>query len=174
MQQHPILIPFITRSNRRAWVATIRLQAGALGLSTVLDDANFTADAPLVRTLAPLTKSILESIPADAQTEAIHGNPELKLHPLLIHITNKFNRTSPADHEALDLKSTRTLLLHYDNLDEYFPAHRVIRSQILAAAYSAIPQERTTIKLLIRGLANHPDFRYVVTTWASQTPSTIQ
>lgn len=105
MQNHPIIIPRLTKANYPAPVAAIRLQAGALGLSPALKDANHAVDPLLVRTLAYLTNVILVSILGKEQSEAIHGNPELKLHPLLILITAKFNRTSPADHEALKLQN---------------------------------------------------------------------
>lgn len=45
---------------------------------------------------------------------------------------------------------------------------------MLAASYPTLAHERTTIKFIIRGFANHPDFLYVISIWASQLPSTIQ
>lgn len=70
--------------------------------------------------------------------------------PLLPVIHAKFNHRSPADLEALQLKAARTLHINYDTLGEYFAAHRKIRSEMLAASYPAIIEERTTIKFIIR------------------------
>lgn len=108
------------------------------------------------------------------QIEAIQRNPELKLHPPAREIDSKYNRTAPVDHEALDLKAIPVLLLNYDTVEEYFAAHRTLRSQMNAAVYSSISHERTSIKFIIRRLANHPHLEYVLTTWASQPPNTIQ
>lgn len=100
--QYQIIIPHLTKENYPGWIAAIRLQACAPGLCQTLDDTNFTTDLLLERTIASLTNDILESIPAEAQSEEIHGNPQLQLHSLLIHITAPFSRTSPAtmSHES--------------------------------------------------------------------------
>lgn len=174
MQTQPILIPSLRRANFPAWVTAIRLKAGALGLTTALDDAKLTADLILVLTLAFFTNAILDSIPIHAQTEATHGNPDLHLYRLLRAIQSKFNPTSPVDHEALEVKVSRMLLRKYDTIEEYFEAHRKIRSQMLSAGYPAIEKVRTSIKCIISGVSDHPDFQYVLTPWTSQPPATIQ
>lgn len=173
MQQHPIPIPSLTRANFPAWVASIILKAGALGLTAALHDSTFTPDPLLVRTLASITNPILDSIPTDTQSEAIHGNAELQYYPLLHAIHNKLNRNSTADNEAVGIKASCILFTNFETLDDYFVTHRAIRSQMLAATYPDISQEQTSIKFIIRVLADFPDFQYVLTTWASQPPPRI-
>lgn len=169
---HPIITLNLTKANYPAWQAASRLQGSALGLSQALHDPNITALQVLVRTLASFTISILEYIPAKVQRDAIHDNPHLKLHPLLIHMTSKCNIKSPADHEALELKATLTLLFNFDTLDDYFAPHLTNRSLMLSAALSVIAQERKAIKFLIRGLANHRELQFVVTSRAFKPPGT--
>lgn len=118
IQIHPITIPSLERANFPSWVAAIRLRAGVLNLSTAIEDPNFTADPIFVRTLASLTNAIIKSITSEAQSESIHGNPDLKIQPQLRHIDRKYNRTSAVDHDALALRALQTLLLQYDTLDE--------------------------------------------------------
>lgn len=67
--------------------------------------------------------------------------------------------TTAADHEALEWKASLTLPTQYDTLEENLTDHCVIRSKGIVPDYSAIAQERTTIKFLLQGLANHPDFQ---------------
>lgn len=73
-------------------------------LAAAIKDAHFISDTTLVRTLTSLTNAVLESILSDVQSEAIQGTAELHQLPLLRTIHAKFNRTSPADHNALELK----------------------------------------------------------------------
>lgn len=70
----------------------------------------------------------------------------------------------------MELKATQSLLLDFDTLDDYFTSHRAIRSQMIVASYPAIAAEITTLKYIIRCFANHPDFRYVSTTWPGSLP----
>lgn len=41
----------------------------------------------------------------------MYSNPELKLEPLLPQIDSKYNPTYVADHEALKLQASLTLIL---------------------------------------------------------------
>lgn len=54
------------------------------------------------------------------------------------------------------------------------PTHPNIRCHMIAAAYPVTSIERTTIRFEIRGLKNHPGFRYLLTTWAFQPSPNIQ
>lgn len=45
---------------------------------------------------------------------------------------------------------------------------------MIASSFPDIASEWNSIKYMIRGLEHHPDFRYVVETWTSQLPATIQ
>lgn len=114
------------------------MQAGALRLTQAVDDSYFQVDALQMRTLVSFMNAVLNSIPTEAQSEAIHGNPDLQLHPLLRQITQECNCSSAADHEALELKAMRTLLLHFDSRDDNFAAHRQIGSQMIASSYLEI------------------------------------
>lgn len=174
MQHQPIIIQAVTMSIFPAWRAAIRLQAGALGLVVALRSPKFTPDHLLVQMLASLAKAVLDSIPTEAQSEAIQGKNDLLLYPLLRTIHVKFNRTSPADHKALDWKTSRTMLVNFDTLEDYFAEHRIFRSQMLDPSFPSVALERPTINFIIRGLANHPDFQYVLTNWASEPSETIQ
>lgn len=100
MQPQHIIIPKLNKSSFVARVAAMHQQAGALGLKTAIDDPKFTAEPLLIRTLASLTNAILESIPTGAPREAIYGNPELKIHPILRQLLAKCNGTSTADQKA--------------------------------------------------------------------------
>lgn len=111
MKQQPIVIPSLSSTNFAAWVAAIRLQSGGLDLAQVIDELSLQDDPMLIRELASLITTVLDSSPPGAQTESIQGNADLKWHPILRQICTKFNRTSTADFEALELKATRTLLL---------------------------------------------------------------
>lgn len=168
MQNHNILIPALTKSHFPKWVTKIRLQAGDLGLTPAIEDPNFTPDQLLVRTIASLTNAILESIPSEVKSEAIHGTSDLKLYPLLLAINSKFNLISTVDHEELELKATRTNILNFDTVEDYFLENRLIRSQMLVDSYHTITHKMTTMKFIIREFVNHPDFLYVISTWASQ------
>lgn len=75
-------MPALTRAKFLAWLAAICLQAGALELSAAIDDANYTPNSLLVRKFAYFTNAILDSIPTEVQSEAIHGSSELHLYPL--------------------------------------------------------------------------------------------
>lgn len=155
-QQYRFRIPHLTRANFPASVAAIHLQAGALSLTAAIEDATYRPDTLLVRTLAHFTHVILDSIQTEAQSEAIHGNHDLQLYAFLSAIHDKFNPMSAADHEALDLKASRTILTQYEKLEQYSDAHHKMSLQIIAAAYSSIDPKCTTIKFMVRGLANHP------------------
>lgn len=97
-------------------MAAICLQAGALGLAVAIEDANYVPKPPLVRKIESSTNAIIEFIPNEVQSEAIYGNKKLHLFPLLRAIHEKYNRTSAADHEALERKESRTILTQYDNI----------------------------------------------------------
>lgn len=130
MQNQRIIILSLSEVNFPAWVGAISLQAGALGIKKAIDDPTLIANTLLVRTLASLTNAILESVPCEGEIEAMHGNPDVKLHPLLrhIHSTYNLNPTLAGNHETLELKATSTVLLKNYTLDDYFMAHRTIRA----------------------------------------------
>lgn len=101
--------------------------------------------------------------------------PRTQTAPPLRVVDSKYNRTSPDDHNALEIKATCMALLNHDTLDDYVAAHRTIGSQMMiAATYPAISHECTSIKFIMRGLLNHLDVQYVLTTWAIHPPTTIQ
>lgn len=126
--------------------------------TSAIEDKNYTTDPQLAHTLASLTNAVLDAIQSEAKSEAIQGNAHLHLDTLLRAIHAKFNRTSPEDHEELELKVQRTLLLNCNTLDDYFAAHRTIRSDMLAASQPAIEKEGTTFKFIIREFYNHRTF----------------
>lgn len=126
MQHQPMITPALTKCNFPAWVASLRLQAGALGITAAVESSNINPDPLLIRKLAALTNKVLDLIPIDAQIETIHGTNELPLHPLLSAINATFNRTSAADHEPLELKASRTLLVNFDKLEDYSAEHKTI------------------------------------------------
>lgn len=97
-------------------MAAIRLKSGALVLADAIENATYTPDPLLIRTLASFTNAILDSIRTDAQSEDIHGNVELHLDHILRAIHEKYNRTSTADHEALELRASRTTMNQFENL----------------------------------------------------------
>lgn len=71
MQQHPILTPNLTTSTIPACITVIRLKSGALGVFAALEDANATPYPRIVRTLPSLTNGMIDSIPSEAQSEAL-------------------------------------------------------------------------------------------------------
>lgn len=86
MEHQPIVIPNLSKTKFSAWVAPIRLQAGALRLTQAMDDANCQVDLLRIHSLASFTNAVLDSISVEAQIEAIDSNLDLQLHHLLHHI----------------------------------------------------------------------------------------
>lgn len=116
-QQQPIFIPKITRSCFPAWMAAIQLQEVACRFSAAIQDATYTPDPLLIRTLDSVAKAIFQYISTHAQIQGIDGNSDLHLGPLLRVIHVKLNPISTPDHEALELSASRTTLNQFENLE---------------------------------------------------------
>lgn len=80
------------RANFLAWLATIRLYTGALGLDVVLENATFTLDSNFVRTLAYFNSVMIDSITTDTKADPIHGNAKLHRYQVIHAIHKKLNR----------------------------------------------------------------------------------
>lgn len=66
------MITSLTMTNFAAWVAEIRLQAGALGLTTEIDDPIFNPDPLLIPTLTSFYKG---HTPLDTSRRTERGYP---------------------------------------------------------------------------------------------------
>lgn len=75
MEHQQIIIPALTTSSFPVWVAAIRLQASALGITKLIDDLAPQQDHLVVLTLASMTNPVLGSITADVQSETIQRQP---------------------------------------------------------------------------------------------------
>lgn len=105
MKQHTIIIEDLRHANYPAWVAPIRLQARPVGLAAAIDNPSNVPDRLLVCTLPLLTDPILDSIPTDAKSEAIHDNEYIKLYPLLRKVHDKFNRNLGRGPRGIGIES---------------------------------------------------------------------
>lgn len=70
-------------------VCTVQLQASTVGLTAAIQDANFLADALLVRTLASIINVIFTSLHSELQYEALYGSRDLNLRTLLRFFSGK-------------------------------------------------------------------------------------
>ena len=84
---------------------------------------------------------------------------DLKPHEMFALVQQKFRpKSTPEKHQKLQDTANALCLNPGDDLDDYFEQHRALRNEMIKFAYPLISAESTTVRFIINGLRNHPDY----------------
>lgn len=124
---HTPTIPKLTKNNTQTWILAIRCEAIALDGEETLSQHIYVLPADQFCSISVLVSAFLSSIPEELLAAIITPNISFNSQQMVNRVQEKWKTNTAADRQFLELQAENTLLINYNQLDEYFKAHEHIQ-----------------------------------------------
>ena len=177
---HEIKIISLTTNNYPRWLSQIEKVATFQGVekhinSNLVLPANAPdADRAIHRAKETKASILIETnISQDVATLLGQAYSHLKPHDLMQFIRKEIASATEADRQELEQDAEN--LKHHDwmSISEYILRHLEIRNKTVLVEMFTSENEEKTIKYILEGIPNHPDYNQYIEPLTIRPPSTI-